>query len=134
LAASDAGYTFVYGFLGPSNILRGSVKNGIFHADGRDFPLEMADGASGHATAFIRPHDLLIERGAPTRGIPAQVRRILAFGAVARVELSGLTGEPHFEVEPPERDLVNLNLSPGETIQLVPKTLRVFPQGGAGSR
>lgn len=125
---------FVYGFLGSSNILRGSVANGIFHADGRDFPLGKANGTYEHATAYIRPHDLAIRRGADVGGIPAQVRRILSFGAIARIELSGVTGEHHFEVELPERDLTDLDLSPGETVQLVPKSLHVFPQGDAGGR
>ncbi|MCA0400262.1 MAG: sulfate ABC transporter ATP-binding protein [Proteobacteria bacterium] len=125
---------FVYGFLGSSNVLEGSVRNGMFHTDGGDFLVENATGVHPHATAYIRPHDLAIDRSANAKGIAAQVRRILAFGSVARVELSGITGENHFEVEIPERDLTDLDLSPGNTVHLVPKSLRVFPHGEAGSR
>jgi sulfate transport system ATP-binding protein len=130
---------FVYGFLGSSNILKGSVEDGTFRSADARLPLETAHGvkpAGAHdlATAYIRPHDLAIERHAEASSIPATVRRILAFGAVARIELSSTGGGRHFEVELPESDLAGLDLSLGETVHLVPKALRIFPQGEAGGR
>ena len=119
---------FVYGFLGSSNILKGSIEDGAFMSAGT--------GSGGHdlATAYIRPHELVIGRHAGANSIPATVRRILAFGAVARIELSGTSGERPFEVELPESDLAGLDLCLGETVHLVPKALRIFPQGEAGGR
>ena len=127
---------FVYGFLGSSNILKGSIEGGTFRSNDARLALGAANGGQtvDLATAYIRPHDLSIERHAEASSIPATVRRILAFGAVARVELSGASGERHFEVELPESDLAGLDLSLGETVHLVPKTLRIFPQGEAGGR
>lgn len=123
---------FVYGFLGSSNVLEGSVANGIFETEGARLRLERANGAHPDAIAYIRPHDLSIERRDAPGSIPATIRRVLEFGALARIELSGLAGERAFEVEMPQSELASLGLTLGESVYLVPKRLRVFPNDQPG--
>jgi sulfate transport system ATP-binding protein len=125
---------FVYGFLGSSNVLEGSVAGGVFEAGSTRLPVGRASHATSEAVAFIRPHDLDIERGPAAEGIPAVIRRVLEFGPLARVELSAISGERGFEVEIPQRDLATLRPVIGETVRLVPRQVRVFPAGEAGAR
>ena len=124
--------SFVYGFLGSSNILRGSVANGIFEGHGARLRLERANGAYPEALAFIRPHEMSIVRQTsdPNR-IEAHVRRILEFGPLARIELSANNSEQAFEVETPQQNLRALNLRNGDTVYLVPDRIRVFPAAQA---
>ena len=120
---------FVHSFLGSSNVLRGSVENGVFEAAGARLALGLRSDTHATAIAYIRPHDLLIERQPGANSIPATIRRVLEFGPLARIELSGVAGERGFEVEIPQRDLAVLKPVVGEVVHLAPRQLSVFPVG-----
>jgi sulfate/thiosulfate transport system ATP-binding protein len=104
---------FVYSFLGTSNILRGSMSSGQFHA-----------GGSEDSLAYIRPHELNITREASEGAMPATIKRVLEFGALSRIELSG-TGQ-NLEVEMPQSERASLGLSAGDAVFLTPRRLQVF--------
>jgi sulfate/thiosulfate transport system ATP-binding protein len=123
---------FVYGFLGSSNQLFGEVREGFLDTLGARIALPAGETAPPRAAAFIRPHDLAITRG-EGHGVPATVRRILALGALARIELAAVQDGRAFEVELPLRDLAALALTPGETVRLVPSAMRLFPIEEAAS-
>jgi sulfate/thiosulfate transport system ATP-binding protein len=126
---------FVFGFLGTSNRLNGTITNGALVVDGIPLPLsEDAPTAEGAAMiAFIRPHDLAIFRSEQPGSLPASIRRVLDIGPLARVELisrpqNGAAPHP-LEVELPHAAIAPLTLSPGEAVWLVPSRVHVFPQG-----
>jgi sulfate transport system ATP-binding protein len=95
---------FVYGFLGASN----------------RFP-QRAGGALG----FARPHEVAIATQPVASGIPAQVSRVLSFGAASRVELVG-ADDQHFEVELARERADALALFTDQRVWLVPQRLSVF--------
>jgi sulfate transport system ATP-binding protein len=94
---------FVFGFLGSVNRL------------------------PGDAGGFVRPHDVDIVSPGAGR-IDAKVDRVLAFGAVARVELQGDAGE-HFEVELGRDAADALALQNGQRVGLAPRRLSNFSDG-----
>ena len=125
---------FVYGFLGSSNVFRGRVEHGAILVGSNHFAFDALKPLEGReVTAYVRPHDLAISRR-PVRGsIPATVRRVIEIGALARIELQGLANAGPFEVELPERDVLELGLTQGESVHLIPGKLQVFPNGEAGA-
>lgn len=120
---------FVFGFLGSVNRIEGEVANGQLALPGTDIALPAPAIESQHVTAYIRPHDLTIERG-DGEGIRAVVHRVLELGALARVELSTEAGQ-FYEAEIPQAYLLELSLSSGEVVRLMPRVLRLFPRNAA---
>ncbi len=94
---------FVYGFLGASN------------------RLQDRHGALG----FARPHEVTIATTPVAQGTEATVGRVLSFGAISRVELTGREAQP-FEVELARERAEALALAAGQRVWLVPRALRVF--------
>jgi sulfate transport system ATP-binding protein len=84
--------------------------------------------AAATAVAYVRPHDLIVERvpnGAAT--LPAVVRHISVVGPVARLELERSDAEQPLSVEL-TRDIFDaLALAPGDEVHVRPRTARVFP-------
>jgi sulfate transport system ATP-binding protein len=89
---------FVYGFLGDVNLFKGRASDGRVYLDeGMQLDSHDAHGASdSKAFAYVRPHDLEVERyspgqnldvqGRPT-GIVVQLARAIVVGPIARLEL-----------------------------------------------
>ena len=125
---------FACNFLGTVNRFDGKWVNGAvqFHAERLPLPTTPAGVREGtDVIAFARPHELQI---APqleqADGVKAKVSRILAFGPVARVELSA-SDSPNvfYEVDVTAQELNSLQLSVGQAVRLLPLQLRVFPAG-----
>jgi sulfate transport system ATP-binding protein len=119
----------VFGFLGSANRIEGEVTNGRLAVPGSSIALPVLAAESRHVTAYIRPHELGIERG-EGEGIPATVRRVLELGALARVELTTEAGQG-YEAEIPQSELAGLALSAGEAVRLVPRALKLFARPAA---
>ncbi len=84
-APADA---FVHEFLGESNKFPSIVKNGLVHIlqnATAGFPLGTADAPNGEATAYIRPHHVLIR---PNTRAAWTITRLTSTGAQARVNVS----------------------------------------------
>ncbi len=124
---------FVYGFLGSVNFFHGRVDGKTVRVGDDVLPNEAHEAQElGHGTeviAFARPHelDIVIDASAGA-GIAARVERLLTFGMVTRVELSGLNGASgqHFEVELSRERSAALGLEEGQHVRLVPSRLRLF--------
>jgi sulfate transport system ATP-binding protein len=139
---------FVYGFLGDVNLFHGRAHEGLVHLDGLqiDSP-EHADAQHAKAFAYVRPHDLDVERYAPgggidaegrPRGIVAQLSRAIVVGPIARLEL--IPADDHKPAENPGQDSVieaqipaqqfrEMGLSEGEMLVVTPRRARVFVEG-----
>jgi len=125
---------FVYGFLGSVNLFHGRVgaegaglQVGEHHLPVDGHALEV--GAP--AVAYARPHDLEIERRLPGgngAGLPATIKRILAIGPTARLELQAQADNRIIEVEIPRTRLKNMGLAEGDDVTVKVKNVRVFPQ------
>ncbi|MTW10976.1 sulfate ABC transporter ATP-binding protein [Pseudoduganella eburnea] len=121
---------FVYGFLGNVNVFHGRVHEGVLASDGVEFDVE--GHGSGKGTAYIRPHDLEVERYAEgAEGIVVKLRRAHAIGPLAQLDLERTDNAQIIEATISNERYVALNLKDGETLVVRPKRLRVFVDEGA---
>ena len=123
---------FACNFLGTVNRFDGKWVNGAVQVNAGRLPVTTAathwhEGAE--VVAFARPHELQIVPHTDTQwGVKATVHRVLAFGPVARVELNAADSRSIFyEVDVSVPQLNELQLYEGQSVQLVPAQLRVFP-------
>jgi sulfate transport system ATP-binding protein len=119
---------FVMDFLGNVNVFHGRVQDGKVTA-GR---LEMAYPAYPHhesraATAYVRPHELEIERS-PINGtsVRAKVIQINPAGPLAKVRLDSPDFGFELNVELNRERYAELGLKMGEFVHVAPRQFRVF--------
>ncbi|HEY0586757.1 MAG TPA: sulfate ABC transporter ATP-binding protein [Pseudoduganella sp.] len=121
---------FVYGFLGNVNVFHGRVHEGVLASDGVEFDVE--GHGSGKGTAYIRPHDLEVERYVQgAEGIVVKLRRAHAIGPLAQLDLERTDNAQIIEATISNERYIQLNLKDGETLVVRPKRLRVFVDEGA---
>jgi sulfate/thiosulfate transport system ATP-binding protein len=139
---------FVYGFLGDVNLFHGRAHEGAVHLQGieLDSP-EHAGAQNARAFAYVRPHELEVQRYSPgagldasgrQRGIVAQLTRATVVGPIARLELMPAEDHPASEiaVTPRPDPVIEAHISAqqfreqgfreGETLVVVPQRARVF--------
>ncbi len=141
---------FVYGFLGDVNLFHGRAHEGAVHVEGVriDSPEHHA-AQDAKALAYVRPHDLDVQRYAPggeldadgrIQGIVARLDRAIVVGPVARLELiPEETGKPVdnrapetlFEARIPSQQFRELGLREGDMLVATPRKTRVFLDAGA---
>ncbi len=134
---------FVYGFLGDVNLFHGRAHEGEMHIGEGQHGLRLTtpehqDAQDAKAFAYVRPHDLDVQRmraGVSTadspRGIIAQLTRAIVVGPVARLELLPLENSAAgagtlIEAHLPAQEFRDLDLKTGETLVLTPRKARVF--------
>ena len=123
---------FVYGFLGNVNVFHGRVHEGVLARDGVEFDVE--GHGSGKGTAYIRPHDLEVERYVQgAEGIVVKLRRAHAIGPLAQLDLERADNAQIIEATISNDRSIQLILKDGETLVERPKRLRVFVDEGAHS-
>jgi len=140
---------FVYGFLGDVNLFHGRAHEGemLIGEDHHGLRLatpEHSEVQDAKAFAYVRPHELDVQRYVPgvnalaqPRGIVAKLTRAMVVGPTARLEL--LPAEPSaagegaiIEAHLPAQQYRDLALKEGETVLLTPRRARVFVAGGEG--
>ena len=143
---------FVYGFLGDVNLFKGRASDGRVYLDeGLQLESAEANGASNsNAFAYVRPHDLDVERyssgqnvdlqGRPT-GIVVQLARAIVVGPIARLELIPADGtqaadnggeDQLIEAQIPAQQFYDMALREGETLVVTPRRAKVFVDAAAG--
>jgi sulfate transport system ATP-binding protein len=119
---------FVMDFLGNVNVFHGRVQDGKMLLAG----LEMAypdcpRGESRAATAYIRPHELDIDRtGSNDSTLRAKVLQINPNGSVAKVRLESQESNLELNVEINLDRYAELALKPGDLVHVAPRRFRVF--------
>ncbi|MFT4103282.1 MAG: sulfate ABC transporter ATP-binding protein [Burkholderiaceae bacterium] len=124
---------FVYGFLGDVNLFHGRAQDGQVHVEGitLDAPEHLAVN-DAEALAYVRPHDMDVERLTPqsTAGIVVKLGRIVQTGSIARLELERDGTDQIIEAHIPLERLRALDLRPGEALSVRPRHARIFvPEG-----
>jgi sulfate transport system ATP-binding protein len=118
---------FVMQFLGQVNVFHGRVYNGqaVFDEMTVDYP-DYTDSSERLAKAYVRPHELEIQRSADGgAGMPICIRRINPAGALVR--LSGLTAQGSELVINISLDQYRaLGLAVGDRVYAHPKNPRVY--------
>ena len=129
---------FVYGFLGDVNLFHGRAHDGEMHigADHQAVRLQAPEHRhvqDARAQAYVRPHDLDVQRYAPGHqgGIVARLTRAISVGPIARLELeptedSGL--EPHAVIEAhiAAKSFMDQEFKEGELLVVTPRQAKVF--------
>ena len=120
---------FVFGFLGNVNVFHGRTHDGWLQVGDASFemPEEQRAGVDAPAVAYVRPHEIEIERFSPGgKGIAAQLQRAWVVGPTARLELEREDNSQIIEARLPEYRYRQLNLKIGETLIIRPRALKVF--------
>ncbi len=134
---------FVYGFLGDVNLFHGRAHEGemLIGKDQQGLRLlipEHSEVQDSKAFAYVRPHDLDVQRyvtGASAdeqpRGIVAKLTRAMVIGPIARLELlpsdSSASGSGDIiEAQIPAQNFREQAFKEGETLVLTPRRARVF--------
>jgi len=127
---------FVYGFLGDVNLFHGRAHEGLLHLEGVaiDSP-EHAQARDAKAFAYVRPHDLEVERYSPgATGIVAELQRAIVVGPIARLELwpedpqQPDGHDPLIEAQITAERFRALGLKEGEKVVVSPRKAKVFLQ------
>ncbi|CAN7355960.1 sulfate ABC transporter ATP-binding protein [Pseudorhodoferax sp. LjRoot39] len=127
---------FVYGFLGDVNLFHGRAHEGELLVQGMaiDAP-EHAGASDAKAFAYVRPHDIEVERYSPgATGIVAQLSRALVVGPIARLELTPQDGNDAqiIEAQLTAAEFKARGFREGETLVVTPRRAKVFVDHGAG--
>jgi sulfate transport system ATP-binding protein len=123
---------FVYGFLGDVNLFEGEVQIGADHHGVRLASPEHNDAQDAKAFAYVRPHDLDVQRYTPgASGIVVTLTRAIVIGPIARLELNRVDATHDkdaelVEAQIPAQQFRDLDLREGETLVLTPRAARVF--------
>ena len=131
---------FVYGFLGDVNLFHGRAHEGEVEVQGiRMASPEHAHAQDAKAFAYVRPHDLTVERYAPGRapgeGIVAKLDRAIVIGPIARLELmpaddhraaGSSSADNLIEAQIPAQQYRDMGLQEGDMLVVTPRKARVF--------
>jgi len=134
---------FVYGFLGDVNLFHGRAHEGemLIGEDQHGVRLaspEHSEVQDSKAFAYVRPHDLDVQRyqrsasaADQPRGIVAKLTRAMVVGPIARLELLPLDaaatgGNDIIEAQIPAQHFHEQAFKEGETLVLTPRRARVF--------
>jgi sulfate/thiosulfate transport system ATP-binding protein len=119
---------FVMDFLGNVNVFHGRVHEGKMLVAGFEMAYpDYPSGESRAATAYVRPHELDIERTAVNgSSLPARVLQINPNGSVAKVRLESQESNLELNVEINLDRYAELSLRPGDLVHVAPRRFRVF--------
>lgn len=119
---------FVMDFLGNVNVFHGRVENGmaIMGALKIEYP-EYPHAESRKATAYVRPHELDIQR-APfgTSSLAAEVMQVNPTGSVAKVRVFSQEFGIALNVDLNFERYAELKLNPGDRVYVAARRVRVF--------
>ncbi|MEO6017416.1 MAG: sulfate ABC transporter ATP-binding protein [Polaromonas sp.] len=128
---------FVYGFLGDVNLFHGRAHEGEIQLEGfrMDSP-EHAGAQNARAFAYVRPHDLDVQRYSPgAEGMVVHLERAIVIGPIARLELSpaegcmpegSVPGDDIIEAQMPSQQFRDMGLRGGDMLVVTPRKARVF--------
>ncbi|MFB9244514.1 sulfate ABC transporter ATP-binding protein [Massilia antarctica] len=124
---------FVYGFLGNVNLFHGRVNDGVMASGDASFSVPgHAAATNGQGIAYVRPHDLDIDRYTPgAEGIVVKLRRAHAIGPLAQLDLERADNAELIEAVIPNERYRLLQLKEGETLVVRPRRMQVFVDQGA---
>ena len=128
---------FVYGFLGDVNLFHGRAHEGEVQLEGIRLQSPEHSGVQdSKALAYVRPHDLTVERyvtGASSGGLVAKIERAIVVGPIARLELRPVETDQHnpasgtiIEAQLPAQQFRDLGLGEGDTVVATPRKAKVF--------
>jgi sulfate transport system ATP-binding protein len=124
---------FVYGFLGNVNLFHGRVHEGVLASGDASFTVpDHAAVQNGTGIAYVRPHELDVERYTPGgEGIVVKLRRAHAIGPLAQLDLERADTAELIEAVIPNERYSQLHVKEGDTLLVRPRRMHVFVDQGA---
>jgi sulfate transport system ATP-binding protein len=122
---------FVYHFLGNVNLFHSRVHAGRVQIG--DIEIEVPEHHGAHdapAVAYVRPHDIELDRVREGAVIEAIVRDVRGVGSLVRLELDRVDSDEVIEAELTRERYEELELREGERVFVRPRNLRVFLKHG----
>ncbi len=118
---------FVYQFLGNVNLFHSRVHGGFARiGDLQIAAPEHGEAEDAPALAYVRPHDIDLQREANGSAFNVRVQDIVAIGPIVRLELLQEGNPDTIEVELNRERFNALALREGETVYIRPRNLRLF--------
>jgi len=119
---------FVYHFLGNVNLFHSRVHAGFARIGELEVETpEHAAAEDASALAYVRPHDIDIQREADGEAaFKAAVSFIHPIGPIVRLELQREDNSEIVEAEVTRDRFRELNLRDGETVYIKPRAMKVF--------
>jgi len=119
---------FVYQFLGSVNLFHSRVHDGWAHVGEARVAVPEHHGAhEASAVAYVRPHEITIERTPSENGaLAAIIQHVRPFGSVVRLELEDLQTAEIIEVEVPRELYARERYASGERVFVRPDKVKVF--------
>ncbi|HEY3305954.1 MAG TPA: sulfate ABC transporter ATP-binding protein [Candidatus Binatia bacterium] len=122
---------FVYHFLGNVNLFHSRVHAGRVQIGDIEIEVPEHDGAhDAPAVAYVRPHDIELDRVREGAVIEAIVRDVRGVGSLVRLELDRVDSDEVIEAELTRERYEELELREGERVFVRPRNLRVFLKHG----
>jgi sulfate transport system ATP-binding protein len=118
---------FVMDFLGNVNVFHGRIHGG--RAELGPFTLQLNGDhrtESRAATAYVRPHELELERAASPHSLAGRVVQINPAGAIQKVRVSAVEFGIELSIDLVRERAQQLGLKIGELVHVRPRTARVF--------
>ena len=124
---------FVFGFLGNVNLFHGRVHEGVLASGDASFTVpDHAEVRDSKGIAYVRPHDLDVERYVPgAEGVVVKLRRAHAIGPLAQLDLERADNQDLIEAVIPNERYRAMQLKDGETLVIKPRRMQVFVDPGA---
>ena len=138
---------FVYGFLGDVNLFKGRAHEGLANVGGMQLAApEHGAAQNEQVLAYVRPHDLDVQRpsagvAVPANALLATLSRAIVVGPIARLELTP-EASPHelstadpdtlIEAQIPAQQFYDMGFREGEILLLTPRRARVFLDQAVG--
>jgi sulfate transport system ATP-binding protein len=118
---------FVYHFLGNVNLFHSRVHAGRVQIGGIEIEVPEHRGTQdAPAVAYVRPHDLELDRVRDGAVIETIIRNVRGVGSLVRLELDRIDSNEVIEAELTRARYDELNLREGEHVFVKPRKLRVF--------
>lgn len=129
--------SFVYGFLGATNVLHGRVEDGLVFLEGFELPFARADEGhrGGTVDVYVRPHDFDIVEERKF-AVPGIVRLARSFSGIFRLEVDVPNHTNRITVELPAATPLYGRFAEGDRILLRPRHFALYAadrQAAAGS-
>jgi sulfate transport system ATP-binding protein len=119
---------FVYQFIGNVNLFHSRVHEGLAKVGSLELEVsEHKDANDAPALAYVRPHDIDIQREAGDgTAFSATVANIHPIGSIVRLELQRSEGGSIVEAELSRERHRELALKQGEQVWIKPRSVRIF--------
>lgn len=122
---------FVYEFLGNANRFSCYLKNGVVKlANQRFFAVDYENVDEKPAIAFVRPHDVIINKDASADGLKAVVKQVIITGPSVEVELELKDTKQILVADKTRLRHEKLALEYGQEVSLSLRNLRIFLDEG----